>query len=243
MINSINYSLLTNHLLDTMVKRALVYYSEMAGSNAFLNPFISSVEEASQEFTKGFEHDNTDPNTTPKRKIDLRRDQDFIAFRNYVEAASHRSLPDWNEAAEKILQVIRKHGWSMWKKGYKAQSSVAAALYSELRSTCSDELSTLQAEEWLAPAEESQQAFELFVQDIAADTNNQPTLTETRPVLEDAFRSLLGVTSYLPKTMPGDEMDALINKLNEIIGETMAVARAADTRNKNKNKEDDLPVE
>lgn len=233
MIKSISFSKLSNNLLYTFIKRMLAMFSSFKATDSIQKVYIDKVKEFFDHFALAFENDRSTPYTEIKAQKDSERDDAFIAFRSYIEACSYRKKDGWNDMAGDILAVIRKHGWSLWNLGYKAQTASASALYSEIRNSYMDQINSLMAEEWLKEAEDSQQTFEQVHKESIDNTNDGPTVTSTRPALEKSVRSLLQITAMVADTNPSESDNNLINNINELIIETMTVAKAANTRDKN----------
>lgn len=237
MIESINYSLLSNPSLYTLAQRCLAFYLETGTSLAGLKIFTDKVDTHMKVFGKSFERKKSSPFTALKAQKDSERDEAFIAFRNFVEACTHRPKAEWQQPATEVLNTIKRYGWSAWNVGYQKETAILHNLIDDLRTHHSVSLEALTATEWLDELETAQQTFEAIKKESVSQTTDLPTLTETRPKLEEAMRSLLSMTELLNQAAPNELLGQLIVHLNALISQTMATAKAAATRRKNQESE------
>jgi len=162
-----------------------------------------------------------------------------VGFRTYVEAASYRTIPEWNTAADKILEVIRRHGWTAYGFGYKAETAAITNIISEIRNKCVSELDLIGANEWLSELEASQQDFDTVAHQSITDLpTGEPTIWEIRPQLTNSLKSLFSMISLLNFGTPNEELASLETALNELIIGSMATVKATGTRAENLKKED-----
>jgi hypothetical protein len=246
MTDSLNLALLQSNEFLTFAQRAVGIFSNNETNTKFgLAPFVIRATNAYNSFNKAFERESKNPFTNDLALADAERDTAFIGFRNYMVACSHRNTSGWNEAAGRILEIIRKHGWRAAAFGYKAETAALTNVIDEVKTKCASDLTLLSATEWFAQLETAQTAFEQVQNaSINRDTSNQgPTIRDTRPVLTHALRALLSITDLQFSATPDDAiLKTYVNALNELIGVTMTSVRANATRQENEKKKQGTPA-
>jgi Family of unknown function (DUF6261) len=195
------------------------------------------------------ERETKNPVTKLQAVKDGVRNDAFIAFRTSNESASARHKEGWSDAANTLLSVIRKHGWSAQLLGYKAKSAAINNMISEIRTKYTTELALIGTAETLDELEAAELDFEATAKqfvDVAAATN-EPTVMETRPELIVSLRAMLQFIGLQQIAAPSDDLTALINELNALIVSSLSSLKASDTRAQNSKKKDtgktDAPVE
>lgn len=234
MIESLNYSLFPSDEFFTFAKGALTVIEPQKEAVAGIEPFFVKAKAQLSDYQNALERETKSPYTILLSEKDAIRDSAFIAFRTYVEAAGYRTLVGWNDAANKILEIIRKHGWSAASLGYKAETAILTNIISEIKTKCTAELTLLGATDWLNELESAETAFETTVhQSVTAVPKNELTIWEVRPKLAASLKSLFSMISLLNSAMPSENLTSLETALNELIVRSLATVRAADTRKEN----------
>lgn len=239
MIETVNFALLPSDELFTFTKRALPIVEAKKEQIYGLEPFYAKTSQAFALYQSALERETKSPFTLLLARKDAVRDPAFMAFRTYVEAASYRATPGWADAANKILEVVRRHGWSAVALGYKAETAVLTNIVSEIRNKCVDEINLIGATEWLNELDAAQQDFDAVAhQSITEAPVGEPTIAGIRPALTNSLKSLFSMISLLQSTTPTDELAALETALNELIVRSLSTVKAADTRAENAKKEE-----
>jgi hypothetical protein len=246
MTESLNAKMLQSNELLTFGQRVIgVFTSNDTNSKYGLDPFVTRAISAYNNFNKAFERESKNPFTDDLALADAERDASFVGFRNYIVACSLRNSSGWNTAANRILDIIRKHGWSAASFGYKAETAALTNVIDEVKTKCTADLTLLSATEWFAQLETAQTAFEQVQNaSINRDTSNEgPTIRDTRPVLTQALRALLSITDLQFSATPDDAiLKTYMNALNELILVTMTSVRANATRQQNDKKKQTTPA-
>lgn len=243
MINSLNFSLFPSDELFTFAKGALSIVGTKKDSVPAIIPFYDKPSQLFVLYQAALERETKNPFTVQLADKDGVRDAAFMGFRTLVEAASYRAKPGWNAAAFKILEIVRRHGWSAATLGYKAETASITNMISEIRNKCATELVTIRATEWLDELEVAEKAFEAVAhQSVTATTGTEPTIWEIRPQLTNALKSLFSMISLQQSVTPSDELDVLETALNELIVRSLTTVKAAGTRAENQKKEEQKPT-
>jgi hypothetical protein len=240
MIASVNYSLFPGGELLTFARRSIAAAEAKKLQLPSLIPYLNNANAKCDAFQGAQERESKNPVTKQQAVKDGVRNDAFIAFRTHGESASARRKEGWSAAAESLLSVIRKHGWSAQLLGYKAKTGVLNTIISEIRTKYSAEVAFIGADELLDELEAAELDFEAtanrFVEVAAAA--NVPTVMETRPELIVAIRAMLQFIGLQQIAAPSDDLTALIATLNELIVSSLSTVRASDTRAENNKKKD-----
>jgi hypothetical protein len=240
MITNVNYSLFPADELLTFAKRAIAAADEKKLQLPSIVPYLNNASAKCDAFQSAQERESKNPVTKLQAaKAEVCNDA-FIALRKNCESASARRKEGWSTAAETLLSVIRKHGWSAQHLGYKAKSAVLNNIVSEIRTKYPAELALIAGGELLDEVNDALVDFEATAKqfvDVAAATN-EPTVMETRPELIVALRAMLQFIGLQQIAAPSDDLTALINALNELIVSSLSTVRASDTRAENTKKKD-----
>jgi hypothetical protein len=239
MITTINYSLIPSDELYTFNLRVLNLFAGKDLTGTGIEVFVSKHKEVSDPFAKAFERESKSPFTQKFLSDDALRDECFYAFRDYIVSCSHRNKPGWHDASLKIQEIIRKHGWSAVHFGFKAETAAITSIVSEVKSKCAGELTLLLATEPLDELDAAQQAFEATAKEsIAPPQENEPTLTETRPAVTAALRSLFNIITLQYQATGNAALADYARSINDLIVQTMASVKANVTRADNKKSND-----
>ncbi|MDD4990838.1 MAG: DUF6261 family protein [Paludibacter sp.] len=239
MITSVNYLLFPGAELFTFASRAIATVDAKRLQLPSVVPYLDNASVKCDAFQSALERESKNPVTKLQAaKSDMCNDA-FMAFRSYCESASTRRKEGWSDAANTLLNVIRKHGWSAQHLGYKAKSGALNNIISEIRTKYPAELALIAAGELLDEVDDSQKDFEATAKqfvEVAAATN-EPTVVETRPELVVALRALFQFVGLQQIAAPSADLTALTNELNALIVSSLSTLRATDTRAENKKKD------
>ena len=136
------------------------------------------------------------------------------------------------DAYEQIWPLIEKAGTTLYRLGYAEQSGKLEALFAELdKPENQTALTTMHADGIYADLKQAQADFVTIYNDrLDEDTKKDyPTLSEAKSKTVPHVNGLLDAIDILDETDPGTH-DALVDRLNGITTEIMAVARARKSR-------------
>ena len=237
MITKNNFSLLDGKALLNFVLRLLALFNDKATFNDSygFTQLVNRVQNAYNAFLKAFERDIKNPLIVLLAAKDLLRDNAFLAFRSYLEACSYRADEGWHDAANTLMDMIRKYSWSAQMEGYKAETSILNSIVDECEQKYPELITLLKAEDWLANLKTHQAAFaEVHNQVLTTSNSSDPNQVDTRPELMVAVRKLLNMVDIQSdNNSDNSELSALLNAVNQLIAEVMTTARAAQTRREN----------
>lgn len=225
MIETLDFSVLSNELLFTLSQRSLKYYNDSDLSHASLQPYVQNTEDHFHQFRIAYEKETSSPHLVLMARKDDARDEAFIAFRNYVEACTHRHSDNWKQAAITILQVINRYGWNAWNSSCREETIIFNQFINELKEKHTWAISAINAADWLTELITAQQEYEAICQKYPANHNQDtPTIKASRLPLVESIRALFEITGLLNQAVHSDGLQKLITSLNEIVSETKATS-------------------
>ena len=240
MITSVNYSLFPGDELLTFGLRAINAVDAKKLQLPSVVPYLNNTTVKCSTFKSALERESKNPVIKVQAIKSKVCDDAFIALRKYFESASARRKEGWSAAAETLLSVIRKYGWSAQLLGYKAKSAALNNIVSEIRTKYPTELALIVGGELLDEVNDALVDFEATAKQVVevAASNNEPTVVETRPELVVALRSMFQFVGLQQIAAPSDDLTGLINTLNELITTSLSTLKASDTRAENSKKSD-----
>ncbi|MBN2596107.1 MAG: hypothetical protein JXR82_04900 [Marinifilaceae bacterium] len=192
------------------------------------------------------------------RQLDNRRDESFVAFRNFMEASTHRRDEAIANGAEQICRIIRTHNWSLYSRGYKIQSAKMASLLKELNQAENQALILqlegtytwrktttlmenqalilqLEAASWYSEMLEDNNAFnqqseeKSIAKNEEIDYDTQEIYKSARLACEELFEAI----EVLNRIAPNEKYNAIAKFINECNQKYLTVARSRKTKNAN----------
>ena len=140
MLKQLSHSLLTSEELVKTAER-LIQCGKNSSLKEVLDKRIKKTAEASNQLSEALDESLTNIYASRVQQADLLRDDAFQAFKYGVLSASYRSEPAVKMAGETLVEIVRKHGFSLYNLGYIAQSEAMKSLMGEL-SKCMSEISS-----------------------------------------------------------------------------------------------------
>lgn len=238
MITILNFTLFSSKELFTFGKNALALAEAKNSSIPALQPFLTNAKTRLSAFQSALERESKNPAVQLQSEKDKIRIDAFMAFRNFIESGTTRRKEGVSAASTDIVGVIRKHSWTVQLLGQKARTAVINNIVSEIKTKHAAQLATTGAAELLDELEQAQHDYETTAKQVVetASENNEPTVSETRPELIAALKSLFQIISLQEISAPSADVTALIAALNEHITASLATVKASDTRAENAKK-------
>ncbi|RUT78727.1 DUF6261 family protein [Ancylomarina longa] len=164
---------------------------------------------------------------------DHRRDESFIAFRNLMEASTHRNNESIAATADAICRIIRGHGWSLYAEGLKVQSAKMASLIKELNAdNYQASIASLKANAWYKDMVDDNAAYtqmleektSLEVREIDYDTEN--IYKSLRLSCDELFETI----SVLNRLAPDSKYTEIANFSNDCTHKYTTIVRSRKTK-------------
>lgn len=167
---------------------------------------------------------------------DHRRDESFLAFRNLMEAFTHRKDESMLAAAEKIILIIKGHGWTLQNGGKKVQSAKMASLVKELSSEANQALITsLSANDWYQDMVADNAVYDQMLEEKSNTNNNQAVydMATVYQELQTACEELFEAVEVLNRISPDVVYTQIATFSNDCTQRYLAAARTRKTKNEN----------
>lgn len=173
--------------------------------------------------------------TTDVVNKDIRRDDGFMAIRNYLRACIKRLNPQWRLSAILLLNTIGVYGVNLHRETYSSETARLSNLLADIENNpeLKAAVSLLLLDDWVAELKQAQTEFEVAEKariDAKASTSEIKTddaCLEVRKACEFLFQFL--ELNY--QLAPNEEYKQIGRKINEVIAEFMVVIKARKTRN------------
>ena len=174
------------------------------------------------------------------------RDDAFIALRDFAKANCNRGNAEISQAGKLIYSIFETRGLTLYSRGYTDQSAGMNLLLEDLSTDeARNALDEMGGMAWYDELQLAQDSFEQLVREKLSSESQETILPirVSRLRLTDHIETLLGcvraVHDFEEQAATSDghvTLDELINSINEIILNAMAVARARRTRSESAGK-------
>jgi len=171
---------------------------------------------------------------------DHRRDESFIALRNYFEACTHRKSVATAEIGEKLCGIIRSHGWSLHRLSRAEQSAKMASLIKEFSSTENTEsFATISATDWYQDMVDDNAAFLKSQEDktIAEGSEEDYDTFVVYKELQVSCEQLFESIEVLNRIAPNAKYDEMVNFINDCTQRYQTIAKTRTTKSENAKEE------
>ncbi len=170
---------------------------------------------------------------------DNKRDKAFIGLRDYINAFTHSPDEETAEAAIFLKDIIEKRGNTIHKLGNAAESAELNLLFIEMdKPEAQAALEKIVALSWYSNLKTEQVGFEEIYKE-KVDTESQIDIPSTKEVRKSVSKILHVLIDYIEINAKyfADTYSSLADKIDELIADTVTVARARQTRKGNKEEE------
>ncbi len=208
-----------------------------------INTAIDGVELNYEKAIEVANRNRTSQFTDWLQKNDHRRDESFIAFRNLIEANTHRKSDEIVEASGILSRIIRSHDWSLQRKSRSEQSAKMASLVKELSSSENASLiARLSATEWYQDMLDDNTEFLQLQEDkTVADASEADYDTlEVYKDLRIRCEQLLEGIEVLNRIAPNVKYDEMEKFINDCTQRYLTAVKARKTKTKNEKEEQEV---
>jgi hypothetical protein len=239
MFHSLNFGLIPSEELYSFCKKTVLLVDEKKVAIPAVEPFLSNTKIRLGDFQLALDRDANNPLIKIRKQKTKNQLDAFMALRNLAESGSTRKKPGMAEAANIVLEIIGKYGWTTLKRtGQKARYTLLDGLITELKTKYADEVALIGATEVLDELEQAQAEYLEADTNVVRSENNksEPTIGDTRKPLIDSIRQLFQIITLQEVAAPSTSVTALIASLNELITTSLATVKATHTRAENAKK-------
>lgn len=238
MIQSTNLALFPSEELYSFVKKSVILIEEKKTTVPAVEPFLSNTKTRLEDYKIALDREAKNPLVKIRSQKATNQIDAFMALRKQAESASTRKKAGVAEAADVIIETIRKYGWTIQRLGQKTRLTQLDGLIYELKTKYTAQVATIGARELVEELEQAQADFLEADTNVVRSENNssEPTVIETRQPLTETIRQLFQIISLQEVAAPSANVIALIASLNELITASLATVKASDTRAENAKK-------
>jgi hypothetical protein len=224
MLKQLSYSLLTSEELIKTSDR-LAQCVKNSAFKEILTRRIKKTNEAADILSNALNESLSNVYAAKVQQADLQRDDAFQAFKYGVLSASYRSELVIRIAGESLVEVVRKHGFSLYNLGYIAQSEAMRNLMSEL-SKKTPEISQSGVADLLAEMVNANDEFNLIYHEKLKDDpgSEAPKIVVSKSELSHQITLLLNHVELLEDDKEEGIKD-LVGEINNVIVEVMMEAK------------------
>ncbi|MEP0985669.1 DUF6261 family protein [Ekhidna sp.] len=224
MLKQFSHSLLTSEELVVIAER-LIQAVNSTSLKDILENRIKKTKDASDVLSESLNESLSNVYASRVQQADLLRDDAFQAFKYGVLSASYRSEPVIKKAGEKLVEIVRKRGFSLYNLGYIAQSEAMRSLVEDL-GNCSTEISRAGVADLLEEMLNAHENFNLVYHDKINDgkTSEAPQVVVWKTELSKQITLFLNHIELLEEDKEKG-IGALVDKLNAIITDMMEEAQ------------------
>ncbi|NQZ77599.1 MAG: hypothetical protein HRT61_16075 [Ekhidna sp.] len=224
MLKQLSHSLLTSEELVKTAER-LIQAGKRSPLTNVLERRLKKTAEASNLLSDALDESLTNIYASRVQQADLQRDDAFQAFKYGVLSASYRSEGAVRLAGETLVEIVRKHGFSLYNLGHIAQSEAMKNLMGEL-SRCMTEISNSGVADLF---EEMVNANEHF-NDVYHEKLDDEAGKETPQIVVGKREVSKQITLFLNyvELLEDDKeqgVNKLVDELNQVIAEITIEAR------------------
>ena len=238
MIESLAFHSLRRSEYFTFGTRILGILEDFNLEGLQLTPINGRISAAVNELDEALVKTSTKLLTKTVGGADKFRDSGFLAIRYTLIGCSKRLKPEWNEAANLLLNTIRSYGWSLHLENNATETSLLKNLIADFENKpdLKAAIELLGLGEWLAELKQSQVDFEDTVQ---ARMEEKASTTEIKTVdacakVRKSCELLFQYINMTQELNPNDDLAQMTRLINEVIAEfTTSINLRKASRNSN----------
>jgi hypothetical protein len=225
---------------NSMAKQIITTVNTSKSNDEILLKAKSSLEASNERLTRVINGILANPYTQKLAEADDWRDSVYVGGRNTIEACTHWvfDIPK-KEAAERLLEVINRHGWSLHTFGYQKQSSAMNSLLTEYKKDgFQTDLATISLTVWYNEQVKAQENFENIFNQKANSQSSKESVEKKDaqiPVNQDIEKLITYLNSIIMFNNGNETWNKIYNEVDGIVKQMTTVARA---RRSNQKKEE-----
>ncbi|MEM6736488.1 MAG: DUF6261 family protein [Bacteroidota bacterium] len=225
MLKQFSYSALTSEELVKTAER-LVQCIIKSDHKKVLENRIKKTTDASNKLTEALNESLSSIYASRVQQADLERDDAFQAFKYGVLSASFRQDGPIKYAGEQLVEIVRKHGFSLYNLGYIAQSEAMRGLLDELESS-KNEIANSGVADLLEEMVSANDIFNKIYHEkiIQNDGDETPQIVIRKTELSKQITLFLNHVELLEEDRFGGGVKELVVKINQVISHMMEEAK------------------
>lgn len=230
------YNLLPGELA-MLTQRVLNFLIAFIANEPAIKAIWDMITRYLTELNKSLSRDKKSGYTIRLLELDVVRDDAFIRFRDYVKSFLRDPDTSKREAAKKITDIIKRHGYSLFKLPYLQQSDTMSRLIAELKEPVNLEAVTkLDGTGHLQSMDAAAIEFETVRKEKVDEETKQEYL-RVHQVFRDLSNDLKDLIKSLDLAKKAnykpEELTDIISSIEKEVLDATANARARETRKEN----------
>lgn len=244
MISEIKVSYILAYELNIMGSRIIDALGDTFNTYVFIKELIEATAKDLENLNGALGQSKKNKYTQSLEEADTERDDAMIGFRDNVNSFTRSRKPEKKAAANLLVKRIKERGWTLYNLGYVEQSAQMRLLVQDLQTEeCQAAIAILGAGELYAEMIETNETFEeMYTQKVdEAAKKDYPTLKDAKAMVNRHLLALvknIDIISYDLHSEITTARDAA-EKIDTIITEIMATARARKTRRENEGADEE----
>ena len=224
MLKQLSHSLLTSEELVKAAER-IVQSVTVSNLREILQKRIDKMSKASDALTDALNESLSSIHASRVQQADVQRDDAFQAFKYGVLSSSYRPDGMVKMAGESLVEIVRKHGFSLYNLGYIAQSEAMRNLMADLSSR-KKEISNSGVADLLQEMISANETFnEIYHEKLDEEASKEtPQLVVRKAELSKQITLFFHHVELLEEDKEEGSTD-LVERLNRVISEMSQEAR------------------
>ncbi|TAJ14821.1 hypothetical protein DMA11_03590 [Marinilabiliaceae bacterium JC017] len=242
-----NYSFYRYHLIELhlSIKLIIDFLEPLKESNPEVGILLTKLNLIFTEFDKALKKKKISDLTAEKKQADETQDYGFLSWRYYVESCLYQILnPEYKAPAGRIMEAIKRHGYSLQNLSYSDQAAASTSLINEMEQpqfvndqTTIGSLDLFHA--WTGAVENFQKVSQQKIEEQADDDTEAAHILR-KEVMFWMEKTLLRIEDMI--TWTNDAFWINLNKKIEVgLDDIEAQVKARRTRRKHENEEIEQP--
>ncbi|MBI9062412.1 MAG: hypothetical protein JEZ14_10530 [Marinilabiliaceae bacterium] len=157
--------------LHLALKLVINFLSPLKESSTEVVPLLNKLTHLFNKYDQALKKKHSSAYTDVKKEQDVKQDEGFLSFREFVHSCSYSIInPTLREPSLRIMEAIKRHGWSLHSFSYKDQMATSISLINELkREALSSDMITIGALELFNGWNEATESFHTISQTKVAE--------------------------------------------------------------------------
>ncbi len=232
-------TILTTEEIYTFAVRLKEFLKEAGIDDQFISEILPILIKESEEVSYVLAKTAGSVYTKQVNDKDDSRDKAFVGLRDYIHAYTNSPDDEKAEAAVLLSSIINERGNTLHNLGNAAESAELNLLFNEMDKPAPQQaLEKIDGISWYINLKSEQADFEeVYIKKVEVDSmDNLPTTREIRKKISKLINVILLYIDH--KTDYFEEIyKPLADKVDELVTNTVSIARARKTRKDNKDEE------
>jgi len=243
-MKTLPFSLLNSNELYAIANRIAEACKLSLPDNEYLMKLCAFIILANNELRIGLGRTFNSEFTSVLILADEKRDNAFIGLRDFIHACCNSGDTLKDKAAKDLSLILENVGNTIYSLPYAAETTKLDVLFEKFGTTAAqEELAAISATDWLERLKARQKDFEnVYQSKVETEAGiDFPLLKKSKDAITFYLKGLLSYIETNSKNEPA-LFGSIEEKINGIITDAVALARARGTRKENAEKEAGKPT-